>query len=271
MRNPDATQLSPTRLLWLALVPIALILSPATARSDEPGRTLAPEDARDQVWRSPFFKDTTLDLHPRTYYFVRDNFDGSKNQAWAGGGWLAYHSGLLGNIFHIGANLYTSQPIVAPDNEGGTLLLTSEQDPINTLGIAYLGAKFWRQDLIVGRQFVDTPLINRRDNRMIPITFEGATIRSDTGKDARFEYITGYLQVSDRATATTLTTFRKASGSMKSTRAPPLAGSAIAPTTTSPSRRKIIGSKTPSTRAMSKPSISFRAARAVPSMSSPPI
>jgi hypothetical protein len=40
---------------------------------------------------------------------------------------------------------------------------------------------------------VDTPLINRRDNRMIPITFEGATIRSDTGKDARFEYIAGYL------------------------------------------------------------------------------
>ncbi len=194
MRNPDATHLSLTRLLWLALVPTALILSPTTARSDEPGRTLAPENARDEVWRSPFFKDTTLDLHPRTYYFVRDNFDGSKNQAWAGGGWLAYHSGLLGNIFHIGANLYTSQPIVAPDNEGGTLLLTSEQDPINTLGIAYLGAKFWRQDLIVGRQFVDTPLINRRDNRMIPITFEGATIRSDTGKDARFEYITGYLQ-----------------------------------------------------------------------------
>jgi hypothetical protein len=193
MRNPDAMHLSLTRLLWLALVPAALILSSATARSDEPGRTLAPENARDEVWRSPFFKDTTLDLHPRTYYFVRDNFDGSKNQAWAGGGWLAYHSGLLANTFHIGATLYTSQPIVAPDNEGGTLLLTSEQDPINTLGIAYLGAKFWGQDLLVGRQMVDTPLINRRDNRMIPITFEGATIRSDTGKDARFEYIAGYL------------------------------------------------------------------------------
>jgi len=90
--------------------------------------------------------------------------------------------------------VFTSEPIVAPDNEGGTLLLTSEQDPINTLGVAYLGAKFWGQDLLVGRQKVDTPLINPCDNRMIPITFEGATIRSDTGKDARFEYIAGYLQ-----------------------------------------------------------------------------
>jgi len=41
---------------------------------------------------------------------------------------------------------------------------------------------------------VDTPLINRRDNRMIPITYQGATIRSDLGKGARFEYIAGYLQ-----------------------------------------------------------------------------
>ena len=85
MRNPETTHLSPTRLLWLALVPAALVLSPATVRSDEPGRVLAPEDARDQVWRSPFFKDTTLDLHPRTYYFVRDNFDGScAKSGWIG-------------------------------------------------------------------------------------------------------------------------------------------------------------------------------------------
>ena len=41
---------------------------------------------------------------------------------------------------------------------------------------------------------VDTPLINRRDNRMVPLTFEGATLRSDTGKDAKFEYIAGYFQ-----------------------------------------------------------------------------
>lgn len=143
---------------------------------------------------SPFFRDTTLDWHARTYYLGRDNFDGSKTQAWAGGGWLTYRSGLFANTFHVGAAFYTSQPIFAPSDQGGTLLLTDDQDAINSLGELYVGMKFGGQDLMIGRQIVDTPLINRRDNRMLPMTFEGATLRSDTGKDAKFEYIAGYLQ-----------------------------------------------------------------------------
>ena len=193
MRDPGSTSPSVVLLLWLMFLPTALVLGPAPARSDEPGRIVVQEEP-DRFANRPFFRDTTLELHPRTYYYDRDKLDGSINQAWAGGGWLAYHSGLLANTFHIGLTYFTSNPIIAPDNQGGTLLLTSEQDPINTLGVAYLGAKFWGQDLQVGRQMIDTPLINRRDNRMIPITFEGVTTRSDTGKDARFEYIAGYLQ-----------------------------------------------------------------------------
>src|SRR5262252_6340552 len=180
--------------MLLALAAMALLLGAGAAAAEEPAGIIVQEDPWRDRLAAPFFRDTTLELHPRTYYYVRDKLNGSINQAWAGGGWLEYHSGLLGNIFHIGATVYTTQPIVAPENQGGTLLLTSEQDAINTLGVAYLGAKFLGQDLIGGRQMVDTPLINRRDNRMIPITFEGATIRSDTGKDARFEYIAGYLQ-----------------------------------------------------------------------------
>jgi hypothetical protein len=195
MRQPTAAPHRYSTFMLLALALMTLLLGAAAAVADEPAGIIVQEEPwRDRLAAAPFFRDTTLDLHPRTYYYVRDKLDGSINQAWAGGGWLAYHSGLLGNIFHIGATLYTSQPIVAPENQGGTLLLTSEQDAISTLGVAYLGAKFLGQDLQAGRQMVDTPLINRRDNRMIPITFEGATIRSDTGKDARFEYIAGYLQ-----------------------------------------------------------------------------
>ena len=48
--------------------------------------------------------------------------------------------------------------------EGGTLLLTNEQDPINRLGVAYLGANFGRQDLIVGRRMVDPPDQPRRQS-----------------------------------------------------------------------------------------------------------
>ena len=61
----------------------------------------------------------------------------------------------VGNTFHIGATLYTSRPIAAPENQGGTLLLTSEQDAISTLGVAYLGANFLGRDLQAGRRMVD--------------------------------------------------------------------------------------------------------------------
>jgi hypothetical protein len=79
---------------------------------------------------------------------------------------------------------FSSSQLIDATLEGGTLLLTNEQDPINRLGVAYLGANFGRQDLIVGRRMVDPP-VNRGDNRMIPLTFEGATLRSDSGKAAK--------------------------------------------------------------------------------------
>jgi hypothetical protein len=62
---------------------------------------------------------------PPTYYYDRDKLDGTINRAWAGGGWLAYHSGLLANTFHIGLTYLTSNPIIAPDNEGRTLQLST--------------------------------------------------------------------------------------------------------------------------------------------------
>ena len=183
------------RLLSMLLCLAMLVVGASSAKSDGPAQvTVLRETVRDSFINNPFVRDTTLDWHIRTYYLRRDNFDDSRVQAWAGGGWLAYKSGLLANTFHIGATLYTSQPIFAPSDQGGTGLLTNNQDPLNSLGEAYLGAKFSGQSLVVGRQIIDTPLINRRDNRMIPMTFEAVTLRSDTGKNARFQYIAGYIE-----------------------------------------------------------------------------
>src|SRR5262245_9846532 len=55
-------------------------------------------------WRFPsdtpaFFRDSLLQFVARTYYLTRDNFDGSRSQAWAGGGWIAFRSGLIGDLF----------------------------------------------------------------------------------------------------------------------------------------------------------------------------
>ena len=48
-----------------------------------------------------FFRDSLVQFVARTYYLTRDNFDGSKSQAWAGGGWLAFRSGLIGDMFGV--------------------------------------------------------------------------------------------------------------------------------------------------------------------------
>jgi hypothetical protein len=182
-------------LLSLLLGSAILVVVATSARSDEPAPVAAQGRAvQDRFINNPFIRDTTLDWHIRTYYLGRDDFDGSKAQAWAGGGWLAYKSGLLAGTFHIGATLNTSQPIFAPSDQGGTLLLTNDQEALNALSEAYLGAMFFGQGIVVGRQLIDTPLINRNDTRMIPMTFEGVTLRSDTGKNGRFQYIAGYIQ-----------------------------------------------------------------------------
>ena len=59
----------------------------------------------------PFFRDTTLDVNLRTYYYYRDNYPNTTpqiNEAWAIGGALSYKSGWFLNHFGVGALLYTS-------------------------------------------------------------------------------------------------------------------------------------------------------------------
>ena len=140
-----------------------------------------------------FFRDSLLQFVARTYYLTRDNFDGSKSQAWATGGWVAYRSGLIGDVFGVHAAFYTSQPIFAPIDEGGTKLLAPPQNSIGVLGQIYGRVQLGDQEIRGGRQLVDTPLINPQDNRMVPNTFEGATLVSLPDKDRNYDYSVGYL------------------------------------------------------------------------------
>ena len=43
----------------------------------------------------PFFRDTKLDVNLRTYYLNGEQFGGTRDEAWAGGGALSYQSGWL--------------------------------------------------------------------------------------------------------------------------------------------------------------------------------
>ena len=140
-----------------------------------------------------FFRDSLLQYVARTYYFTRDNSDGSRSQAWAAGGWLAFRSGLIGDMFGVHIAAYGSQPIFAPPDEGGTRLLTPDQNSIAVLGQVYGRVQIGDQEIRGGRQLVDTPLINPQDNRMVPNTFEGATLVSLPDNDRNYDYSVGYL------------------------------------------------------------------------------
>ena len=153
---------------------------------------------REFYWQMPedtpaFFRDSLVQFVARTYLLDRQNSNGTTSQAWTEGGWIAYRSGLIGNMFGVQAALYTSQPLFAPENEGGTKLLTQDQGPLASLGQAYGRMQIFDQELRGGRQLVDTPLINPQDNRMVPNTFEGVTMVTLPDPDRSYDYAFGYL------------------------------------------------------------------------------
>ena len=153
---------------------------------------------KDKLKETPaFFRDTKLNLNLRTFYFYRDKFDNSQSQAWAIGGSLAYKSGYAFDRFALGATVYTSQPLYAPKDRDGTLLLAPGQEGYTVLGQAYGEIKVVDGVLIdLYRQEYNTPYINKNDVRMTPNTFEGYSITGrHGGKDGApaFNWGGGYI------------------------------------------------------------------------------
>jgi hypothetical protein len=143
-----------------------------------------------QTW-TPFFRDADLTLHLRTYYFNRTKPDDSVNEALAFGGWIGVKSGWLFDTFAMGATLYGSAPLYAPDDRDGTLLLQTGQKGYYVPGEAWGALRYKEYALLTGyRQLVDQTYINPQDNRMTPNTFEGVTLG---GKVDMVKYLVGYL------------------------------------------------------------------------------
>ena len=120
-----------------------------------------------------FIRDSKLDVNLRTYYFRQDDFDDSVSEAWAVGGALRYRSGELFERLSVGATGFTSLPLYAPPDRGGSLLLKPNQDSYSVVGELYGRLKL--TDGLVAtayRHEMNTPFINKNDSRMTPNTFE---------------------------------------------------------------------------------------------------
>jgi len=152
--------------------------------------TLFPE-LREQLSGLPaFVRDTKLTLNFCTIYRYIEASNGKESEAWAAGGWLAYRSGWLANTFAIGATVYTSQPVYAPEDRDGTLLLAPGQAGFTVLGEAYAALRYRDHVLTSYRQSLKVGYVNPQDDRMVPNIFEGSTL---AGKVGWLTYTTGYL------------------------------------------------------------------------------
>ena len=127
----------------------------------------------------------------RTFYFDRDKYDDSHSEAWTLGGSDRVQVRLSGRSASASArSVYTSQPLYAPDDRDGTLLLKPGQEGYTVLGQAYGEVKFTDRIFgAIGRKEYNTPYINNFDVRMTPNTFEGVTAYGTAGgKDGAPEW-----------------------------------------------------------------------------------
>jgi len=137
----------------------------------------------------PFFADTQLEARFRTYYLRQDRTSDVLSEAWAMGGSIYYRSGWLADLFQAEVEGFTSQPIVAPESKGGTLLLEPVQDGYSVLGIANGKLHYQGIELTGGRLYLDLPFVNRNDSRMTPNTFEAISLQKPEGA---LKLTTGY-------------------------------------------------------------------------------
>lgn len=139
--------------------------------------------------------DAVATIHFRSYFLDRAN-PGLRNRpipnsaAWAAGGWLGYETGWLYDVLKLGAVGYTSQPVWAPADRGGTRLLKPGQYGYWALGQAYASVKVADQVFTGFRQSIDELEVNPRDDRMTPNTFEAYALR---GTLSGVRYFAGYV------------------------------------------------------------------------------
>src|SRR5437667_9110494 len=165
--------------------------------STEQGATTLDEAFEFRQWRlekrRQALKDTKFEFNLRTFYFDRSDFSGAEKQAWAIGGWLGVKTGYFLDHIAFGATVYTSNPIYAPDDRDGTLLLAPGQNGYTVLGEFYAELRIVKDvGITVGAKGYDTPFINRNDTRMTPNRFQAIVLqgRTELGKSSSDDNVT---------------------------------------------------------------------------------
>jgi len=154
-----------------------------------PAGAVHADDLREELTRF-LYDDASAVVHLRTYYLDRTNPPPPNNVAWAGGGWVGLQTGWLYDTIQLGAVGYTSQPLWAPPQTDGTLLLKTGQYGFFVLGQAYASVKIKEQVFTAYRQEINELEVNPHDDRMVPNMFEAYALRGQVGP---VNYFAGYV------------------------------------------------------------------------------
>src|SRR5207302_11412860 len=104
-------------------------------------------------------KEIMFEFNSRSFCVECSDFNGSEKQAWAIVGWLGVKTGYVLDHIAFGATVYTSNPIYAPDDRDGTLLLAPGQNGYTVLGEFYAELRIVKDvGVTVGAKGYDTPL-----------------------------------------------------------------------------------------------------------------
>src|SRR4030095_4810470 len=181
MAGPSDLTLAVTQQVPPVLTVTQVAPDDSALTSTEQGQTPLVDSFDFRQWRlerrRQALKDTKFEFNLRSFYFDRSGFDSSEKQSWAIGGWLGFKTGYFLDHIAFGATAYTSQPIYAPDDRDGTLLLEPVQEGYTVLGEFYAELRIVEDvGITVGAKGYDTPFINRNDTRMTPNTFEAVVL-----------------------------------------------------------------------------------------------
>ena len=135
-----------------------------------------PLAAAFKVLQLPFAEEQHSLLHLRSFYLDRDLDRADNRYEWAGGGWLNLVTDFWDDRLKLGATGYTSQKIMASDQQLGTGLLQRDGDGYSVLGELYTSLNTEHVAVQAGRYLVNMPYINASDTRMTPNTFQGAQL-----------------------------------------------------------------------------------------------
>ncbi|RIL12074.1 MAG: hypothetical protein DCC75_01110 [Proteobacteria bacterium] len=199
----------------------------------EPGAFSMRESLRELP---AFFRDTTLNINLRNFYFARSDAsdapgNDSEKISWAQGGSAKLKSGKLFDIFSVGGELFFSENLYGPKDKDGALLLEPGQEGYTVIGVANPRFEYAGHLVSLYRQRHELPYVNSQENRMTPNTFESYSYGYlGEGGAPPFQFGVGYLDRIKKRNSDEFVHMSEAAGVSGAERGMPWIGARIRPT-----------------------------------------